>query len=607
MLKKIDHAADHSLKLIRMQFLKAGLVIALIVILTVHQFDFLYYAVVSHPELNILIIAIFVFGVIVAVRSLFALVQDDRALRWMKETHSDFELMKTQPHDDGLKRLMRISQPAKLFHTPRIFNPVFEQASEELMLNRSFHVSLAQRSTLMGMVHEEISREKSLVNYITGLLILLGLIGTFIGLMDMVASVGDIVGGLAKAGSGSDDAIRSVIMDLEAPLTGMATGFSASLFGLLGSLLLGLIARFGQTAMLAVKQDLEHWLARISQLEVPQTTAQAFHGGSGAPVAALAASLVGSFRTIQGILVRSADVMRKLADRQDSQTESMTRLTNAIDSLSTRQEQALWQLRRVDAIGDAVESLRSESIAGNKTIAHRITTELGLISDTLDEIDTRQASRHADLVEQYRATERFSHSLEIQTNRSFEELSLKSAAVIAEQADVKKAVYESQLAIVERLRDHTKPLDFIAVADRLGAGIDERLAVGFGAIAYSFEKSLSDLAKSLVHFGESQSLAIKKIDDITSHPVADELRHLGQSIETGLASGFSDLARILDVLITAQAASAAGQEGRSENFVDTRSTGDSKTVENDSRYGVEPRDYSAVMAALRQSGREPSA
>jgi uncharacterized protein involved in cysteine biosynthesis len=355
MFNKIAHAADHTSNSIKLQLLKSIFMIALLIGLAVKQYEFLYHAVASHPELNLLIIGVFVFGLVMAMRSIISLYHDDRALRWMKVTYSDFETTDHMVSDTGLKRLMRVSTPAKLFRFPRIIGQVFELAEEELMQNRSFHVSLAQRNAMMSMVHDSINREKSLVHYITGVMILLGLIGTFIGLMEMVASVGGIVGGLAKAGSGSDEAIKGVIKDLEAPLTGMATGFSASLFGLLGSLVLGLVARFGQTATLVLKHDLEHWLTRISSLETPaQLSISSQSAGASNSVAALAASLIGSFRTVQGILMRSADTMRKLADRQDTQTEAMNRLIAAVDALSVRQEQALWQLRRVDAIGDKI-------------------------------------------------------------------------------------------------------------------------------------------------------------------------------------------------------------------------------------------------------------
>lgn len=593
MAQSIEHAADHSVKAIRIQLVKTAIILSLLILIAAKQHEFLYHAIASHPELNLLIIGVFCFGLIVAIRSIFALYQDERALRWMKQTYSDFETIGAASEDHTLTRLIRVTKPAVLFKFPRIIGQVFELAMEELMQNRSFHVSLAQRNTMMAMVHESINREKSLVHYMTGVMILLGLIGTFIGLMEMVASVGGIVGGLARAGSGSDEAIKNVIKDLEAPLTGMATGFSASLFGLLGSLVLGLVARFGQTATLVLKHDLEHWLSRISQLEAPHNSVNALGSGSGnASVSALAASLVGSFRTIQGILIRSADVMRKLADRQDTQTDAVNRLIVSVDALSVRQEQALWQLRRVDAIGDSVEAMRAEAILGEKSLANRLTSEFGRMSDLQEQIEGRHASRFADIVEQHRVTERLARSLEIQSARGFEELSLKASSVSTEQAEIKRLIYEGQDAIVDRLRDHAKPIDVISMSDRLGAAVDERLAAGFGAIASSLDRSLASLAESLAHFGDAQSMTMKKLNEVTAHPLADEMRNLGKSIEAGLSAGFSDLSRILDVIVATQAVAAMDQE--------TISTQDDHAQAASNSDGI-AKDPSAILEALRQS------
>lgn len=607
MSRHINPTADRAMKAIKIQLLKTGLLIALMVILVFKQYDFLYHAIAAHPELNLLIIGIFLFGIIVAVRSIISLLNDERGLRWMKESYSDLERIDEQPGDHDLTRLLRVSTRAKLFSFPRIIGQVFELAMEELMQNRSFHISLAQRNSMMGMVQESINREKSLVNYLTGVMILLGLIGTFIGLMEMVASVGGIVGGLAKAGSGSDEAIKGVIKDLEAPLTGMATGFSASLFGLLGSLVLGLVARFGQTATLAIKHDLEHWLSRISQLETQRHSATADSGqASGAAVSSLAISLVGSFRTIQGILIRSSDVMRKLADRQDMQTEAVNRLVASIDGLSLRQEQALWQLRRVDAIGDSVEAMRSDAILSEKSLGNRLTSEFGKIADLVEQFEARQADRFGDIGDQHRVTERLARSLEVQAARGFEDLAMKSSAILTDQAELKRLLHEGQDVIVQRMRDQTKSIDVTGVTDRLGAAVDERLAAGFGAIAMSLDRSLGKLAESLHHFGAAQSDVLKKLDGITSHRLADEMRNLSKTIEEGLSSGFADLSRILDVVITNQAVMATTHH--------TGEPADSHlapfvTWENEVRDDgkeIPPQRFAAFKNALRSSSDSPS-
>ena len=74
----------------------------------------------------------------------------------------------------------------------------------------------------------------------TGLLIFLGLLGTFWGLLKTVSSVSDVIGD--EVGSGDiNQAFEQLKSGLAGPLTGMGTAFSASLFGLSGALVLGFL------------------------------------------------------------------------------------------------------------------------------------------------------------------------------------------------------------------------------------------------------------------------------------------------------------------------------------------------------------------------------
>ena len=547
--------ASHPIRIIQIQLLKSTLVLSLLVFLAIYQREFLTRAVLSHPELNLLIIGVFCFGAAMAMKSLVSLFQEDRALSAMKEAWADFDEMEQTDDGAGVKRLLRASEPGIVFRAPRIFGQVYDLVMDELLKTRGLRLSLAQRHSMLGMVHEAINREKSLVNYITGVMILLGLIGTFIGLMEMVASVGGIIGGLARAGSGSDEAIKNVIKDLEAPLTGMATGFSASLFGLLGSLVLGLVARFGQSATHGLKHDFEGWLSKISQLE-PQGAALAAQAGSAGPdgsVAALASSLLGAFRTTQGLISRSADVMRKLSERQDMQTAAVTKLCDQVEALSTRQAFALGQLKRTDMIGDAVEGMRQEAILRERATANRIAEGVGRIVQGIENSRAELGDAVAGVGEQHRATERMARALELQTTRGFEDIALQLSTMSAEGNERGRIALEGQSEIEKLVRTSLRPLDTRMVADQVGAAVDERLAAGFGAVAGAFDQSLAQLVAGIDRLGATQAELSERLIKLNTGPLAaEEMRGLTRSIEQGLASGLADIAKVLDGLMAAR-------------------------------------------------------
>jgi hypothetical protein len=94
----------------------------------------------------------------------------------------------------------------------------------------------------------------------TGLLVFLGLLGTFWGLIDTVGSVGKVIDGL-KVGGDAGALFDTLKEGLAAPLGGMGISFSSSLFGLAGSLILGFLDLQSSQAQNRFYTDLEDWLA----------------------------------------------------------------------------------------------------------------------------------------------------------------------------------------------------------------------------------------------------------------------------------------------------------------------------------------------------------
>ncbi|MBP2310867.1 flagellar motor protein MotA [Azospirillum soli] len=125
--------------------------------------------------------------------------------------------------------------------------------------------ALSMRSLLDGIA-SRLDESRELSRYLIGLLIFLGLLGTFWGLLHTVQSVGSVIGGLSVQGGDVGSMFNNLQQGLEAPLTGMGTAFSSSLFGLAGSLVLGFLELQASQAHNRFFQDVEDWLSGATRL-----------------------------------------------------------------------------------------------------------------------------------------------------------------------------------------------------------------------------------------------------------------------------------------------------------------------------------------------------
>jgi hypothetical protein len=114
--------------------------------------------------------------------------------------------------------------------------------------------------SLLDSIATRLDEARDLSRYMTGLLIFLGLLGTFWGLIETVGSVGKVIDGL-KVGGDAGQVFDSLKEGLAAPLGGMGISFSSSLFGLAGSLVLGFLDLQTSQAQNRFYIDLEDWLS----------------------------------------------------------------------------------------------------------------------------------------------------------------------------------------------------------------------------------------------------------------------------------------------------------------------------------------------------------
>jgi hypothetical protein len=176
-------------------------------------------------------------------------------------------------------------------------------------------ISASTMRAFLDSLANRLDEARDISRYLTGLLVFLGLLGTFWGLIETVGSVGSIINSL-KVGGDADSVFDALKEGLAAPLGGMGISFSSSLFGLAGSLILGFLDLQTSQAQNRFYTNVEDWLA---------TTVQDVGVGGITGVAALPASLADALDRLQ----------RTIADSGSSKatTGAMANLAEAIQGL----------------------------------------------------------------------------------------------------------------------------------------------------------------------------------------------------------------------------------------------------------------------------------
>ncbi|MGH7013773.1 MAG: flagellar motor protein MotA [Stellaceae bacterium] len=190
-------------------------------------------------------------------------------------------------------------------------------------------LSAAALRTLLDSVGSRLEETRETSRYLIGLLIFLGLLGTFYGLLETVQSVKGVIGGLSAGAADPVRAFADLKARLETPLGGMGTAFSASLFGLAGSLILGFLDLQAGLAQNRFFNDLEEWLTAQTRLDAAPA---AFAAGEGSAPA-----------YIQALLEQTADTLdnlqRVLSRGEESRISANVNIVNLTERLATLTDQ----------------------------------------------------------------------------------------------------------------------------------------------------------------------------------------------------------------------------------------------------------------------------
>ena len=221
--------------------LRMAIFLTLIAFLAAILHEQLTISFLTNPGLNALILTTLLFGVMFSFRQVIRLYPE---IRWVNA--------------------FRISDPGlAITHQPILLAPMASMLRDR---TGALSLSTATMRSITDSIGSRLDEARDTGRYLVGLLVFLGLLGTFWGLLETIQSVGGAISSLGSGGSGDTGTVFDELKTgLAKPLKGMGTAFSSSLLGLSGSLILGFLELQASHAHNRFYNELEEWLSGITE------------------------------------------------------------------------------------------------------------------------------------------------------------------------------------------------------------------------------------------------------------------------------------------------------------------------------------------------------
>jgi len=219
--------------------------------------------------------------------------------------------------------LLSFGQVIRLFREIRWVNsfragtdaaePILLAPMKAMLARSSMAFSTSSMRTMLDSIATRLDEMRDVSRYLVGLLVFLGLLGTFWGLLGTIAAIGDTIQALDPGSGDTNSVLDALKSGLSAPLAGMGTAFSSSLFGLSGSLVLGFLDLQAGRAQNRFYTELENWLSTEADMSLDIGAPDPGRASSAEDIKAMSERLR-SLQETGGSNQRVAAAMANLAD-----------------------------------------------------------------------------------------------------------------------------------------------------------------------------------------------------------------------------------------------------------------------------------------------------
>lgn len=283
-------------------------------------------AFISNPGLNGLILGVLLIGILLVFNHVLALRPE---VRWFNSFRA-------------------AGSAEKVGRDPVLLAPMRALIGK----HHSVAISTAALRSILDSIATRLDESRDTSRYLIGLLVFLGLLGTFWGLLGTIGSINTVIQSLDSGAGTANDVLTALKEGLSAPLAGMGTAFSTSLFGLSGSLILGFLDLQAGRAQNRFYMELENWLSSVTDVKselspvvsasgeatdvkalAEQILKLSQEGGHGSRSTAALASLA---EGIQGLVKNMRNEQQMLRDWIEAQQDEAKALRRTLDRLAAR-------------------------------------------------------------------------------------------------------------------------------------------------------------------------------------------------------------------------------------------------------------------------------
>jgi hypothetical protein len=286
-------------------------------------------AFITNPGLNGLILFVLAIGVFLALVQVIRLMPEVAWVNSFREGIADLETTRE----------------------PVLLAPMKAMVGQSV---QSMSLTTNSMRSILDSIATRLDETRELSRYLIGLLVFLGLLGTFWGLLSTIGSIGDTIQSLDPRSGDANDVLDALKSGLSAPLAGMGTAFSSSLFGLSGSLILGFLDLQAGRAQNRFYTELENWLSSVTDMNFEVAAASGAVGGSAEDIRAHLESLTRKMQDSSGGAgnSRATAAMATLAEGiqglvQHMRTDQQA-MRDQISQQNQRQEEIARLLRKME-------------------------------------------------------------------------------------------------------------------------------------------------------------------------------------------------------------------------------------------------------------------
>jgi hypothetical protein len=348
--------------------LRMAAFLAVVLAVVVFLLPGLEHAFLNNVGLNSLILGILLVGIILNFRQVVIIGSDGQ---WLDDYRSGRPAVVTSASG------------------PRLLAPLASMLGER---RDRFALSPAALRSLLDGLSSRLDESREIGRYFTGLMIFLGLLGTFWGLSQTVGSIGDVIRNMTISSDDVQSAFAGLKHGLDSPLAGMGTAFSTSLIGLSGSLILGFLDLQAGQAQNTFYNELEDWLSGQTRLSAGGGTIEGTDQPIPAYIQALLEQTADSLDNLQRVMSRGEESrissntnMRQLTDRLSTLADQMKTEQSLMLKLAENQLEMKPILSRLaeGAATPAIDDSTRNHIRNIDTALHRLVDEMSVGRDQM--------------------------------------------------------------------------------------------------------------------------------------------------------------------------------------------------------------------------------